>query len=134
MIRRPPRATRTDTLFPYTTLFRSAELRLTAQRLLGNEAVGTDRTRVDLVVNKVVELQHIDVAHSHLAVETITRAAVEQVYLARTIKSGEFQHVRYVRLTRTVEHRRCHRHAIGQQRCHFEIGRPSCRERGCQYW
>src|SRR3546814_16149258 len=25
MIRRPPRATRTDTLFPYTTLFRSNE-------------------------------------------------------------------------------------------------------------
>src|SRR3546814_10764556 len=28
MIRRPPRSTLTDTLFPYTTLFRSAELRL----------------------------------------------------------------------------------------------------------
>src|SRR3546814_19947741 len=28
MIRRPPRSTRTDTLFPYTTLFRSVELRL----------------------------------------------------------------------------------------------------------
>src|SRR3546814_2324836 len=27
MIRRPPRSTRTDTLFPYTTLFRSAETR-----------------------------------------------------------------------------------------------------------
>src|SRR3546814_2141219 len=26
MIRRPPRSTRTDTLFPYTTLFRSAPL------------------------------------------------------------------------------------------------------------
>src|SRR3546814_4729949 len=26
MIRRPPRSTRTDTLFPYTTLFRSQEL------------------------------------------------------------------------------------------------------------
>src|SRR3546814_4127451 len=26
MIRRPPRSTRTDTLFPYTTLFRSGEL------------------------------------------------------------------------------------------------------------
>src|SRR3546814_6465678 len=26
MIRRPPRSTRTDTLFPYTTLFRSANL------------------------------------------------------------------------------------------------------------
>src|SRR3546814_18254361 len=27
MIRRPPRSTRTDTLFPYTTLFRSGEVR-----------------------------------------------------------------------------------------------------------
>src|SRR3546814_1765586 len=27
MIRRPPRSTRTDTLFPYTTLFRSAMVR-----------------------------------------------------------------------------------------------------------
>src|SRR3546814_9575610 len=28
MLRRPPRSTRTDTLFPYTTLFRSVERRL----------------------------------------------------------------------------------------------------------
>src|SRR3546814_1049123 len=28
MIRRPPRSTRTDTLFPYTTLFRSQEQRI----------------------------------------------------------------------------------------------------------
>src|SRR3546814_5681126 len=28
MIRRPPRSTRTDTLFPYTTLFRSPRLRI----------------------------------------------------------------------------------------------------------
>src|SRR3546814_18441440 len=28
MIRRPPRSTRTDTLFPYTTLFRSADIAL----------------------------------------------------------------------------------------------------------
>src|SRR3546814_17134511 len=27
MIRRPPRSTRTDTLFPYTTLFRSNQIR-----------------------------------------------------------------------------------------------------------
>src|SRR3546814_6292961 len=31
MIRRPPRSTRTDTLFPYTTLFRSHWLPLMAQ-------------------------------------------------------------------------------------------------------
>src|SRR3546814_5380357 len=30
MIRRPPRSTRTDTLFPYTTLFRSADKRTRA--------------------------------------------------------------------------------------------------------
>src|SRR3546814_8101737 len=28
MVRRPPRSTRTDTLFPYTTLFRSGGIRL----------------------------------------------------------------------------------------------------------
>src|SRR3546814_2557524 len=32
MIRRPPRSTRTDTLFPYTTLFRSGDFTLDAQR------------------------------------------------------------------------------------------------------
>src|SRR3546814_5071110 len=34
MIRRPPRSTRTDTLFPYTTLFRSEDRR---QRLAARE-------------------------------------------------------------------------------------------------
>src|SRR3546814_5278044 len=32
MIRRPPRSTRTDTLFPYSTLFRSAEIFAIAAR------------------------------------------------------------------------------------------------------
>src|SRR3546814_11434159 len=44
MIRRPPRSTRTDTLFPYTTLFRSRELerRLIAdvRALRGRDPVG----------------------------------------------------------------------------------------------
>src|SRR3546814_12688944 len=31
-IRRPPRSTRTDTLFPYTTLFRSARARMSDTR------------------------------------------------------------------------------------------------------
>src|SRR3546814_6277148 len=59
MIRRPPRSTRTDTLFPYTTLFRSAgggvglvgelglghpadELRVDAPGLLAAVAAGLD--------------------------------------------------------------------------------------------
>src|SRR3546814_3606233 len=32
MIRRPPRSTRTDTLFPYTTLFRSLQAKWNAKR------------------------------------------------------------------------------------------------------
>src|SRR3546814_8185040 len=39
MIRRPPRSTRTDTLFPYTTLFRSRALRIE----LGGQAVHAER-------------------------------------------------------------------------------------------
>src|SRR3546814_3346056 len=40
MIRRPPRSTRTDTLFPYTTLFRSAVAlavqHVSVQKILGD--------------------------------------------------------------------------------------------------
>src|SRR3546814_5548048 len=36
MIRRPPRSTRTDTLFPYTTLFRSS--RVPSARCLGRRS------------------------------------------------------------------------------------------------
>src|SRR3546814_18668917 len=39
MIRRPPRSTRTDTLFPYTTLFRSQA----GEAAFGEEAVGVDK-------------------------------------------------------------------------------------------
>src|SRR3546814_19821068 len=40
MIRRPPRSTRTDTLFPYTTLFRS----------IGHGGAGGDRVAADLML------------------------------------------------------------------------------------
>src|SRR3546814_7548892 len=41
MIRRPPRSTRTDTLFPYTTLFRSRKL--FQRRLARADAVQVER-------------------------------------------------------------------------------------------
>src|SRR3546814_8798158 len=48
MIRRPPRSTRTDTLFPYTTLFRS--------RILGryNSQVSYGQSRVQVVWNRII--------------------------------------------------------------------------------
>src|SRR3546814_639565 len=42
MIRRPPRSTRTDTLFPYTTLFRSAITRRVAEHRRGEKEVVRD--------------------------------------------------------------------------------------------
>src|SRR3546814_14903497 len=50
MIRRPPRSTRTDTLFPYTTLFRSAvvlEHRLALRERFAQQRVGEALALVD---------------------------------------------------------------------------------------
>src|SRR3546814_20442539 len=54
MIRRPPRSTRTDTLFPYTTLFRSQADRVAGDRiaeagmkLLGHRSAADDVARLD---------------------------------------------------------------------------------------
>src|SRR3546814_6220741 len=51
MIRRPPRSTRTDTLFPYTTLFRSHDARCGAGKIAARDrgargaAAGRQRAR-----------------------------------------------------------------------------------------
>src|SRR3546814_12639071 len=46
MIRRPPRSTRTDTLFPYTTLFRSKG------RVSGAETITVTRNEILYSLNK----------------------------------------------------------------------------------
>src|SRR3546814_9835990 len=45
MIRRPPRSTRTDTLFPYTTLFRSPRRSTTSEAAMVAEAKARGRPR-----------------------------------------------------------------------------------------
>src|SRR3546814_10162349 len=87
MIRRPPRSTRTDTLFPYTTLFRSAELLITEARLEGRQerivdleiaidppGVGiarvvilTARQRADIVIVDIGQIDTVDQRRGHLA-------------------------------------------------------------------
>src|SRR3546814_13893667 len=75
MIRRPPRSTRTDTLFPYTTLFRSIDAAITARLASGWTLGRLDRTmkailragayaliaRGDVPVGAVVS-EYVDVA------------------------------------------------------------------------
>src|SRR3546814_12109129 len=46
MIRRPPRSTRTDTLFPYTTLFRSRDFGDRSETRLDRIFLPVDRNRL----------------------------------------------------------------------------------------
>src|SRR3546814_13466117 len=62
MIRRPPRSTRTDTLFPYTTLFRSSHGRVDfgRRRLLALGPGFEKRRRThDLTALTVAALRHV---------------------------------------------------------------------------
>src|SRR3546814_13930983 len=63
MIRRPPRSTRTDTLFPYTTLFRSEQARAQEGDIHADQACETDLKEEGKIVRHIVTLQ-VDVAES----------------------------------------------------------------------
>ena len=56
----------------------TTELSLTTQRLLSNQAVRTGRTRMHLVINQVVQFQHVHVANGNLALELLAGTTVEQ--------------------------------------------------------
>src|SRR3546814_5421192 len=53
MIRRPPRSTRTDTLFPYTTLFRSSQANIDSKTATRDAAVA----RVNVAKASLAETQ-----------------------------------------------------------------------------
>src|SRR3546814_12070988 len=103
MIRRPPRSTRTDTLFPYTTLFRSQ-----AQRPLGGILMLEQGAAAAIQCPDRRQLRHFDVEHD---------AEVRQ-YLAR----NDFER---------IERRAGEPQQSDLQRA--KIGRATCRERVCQY-
>src|SRR3546814_5819801 len=58
MIRRPPRSTRTDTLFPYTTLFRSEQA--DRHRLALGARFADDRQRLVQAVGRAVEVAGLE--------------------------------------------------------------------------
>ena len=60
----------------------TAELSLTAQRLLCNQGVRTGGTGVDLIVNQVVQLEVVHVTNGYTAVELLAGAAVGKLRLA----------------------------------------------------
>src|SRR3546814_17932883 len=120
MIRRPPISTRTDTLFPYTTLFRSAAghdgVHRAALRLAAYLPLHRSAARVEPLVGAVLVL----LAGEHLA------AGVGGFLRRDAIFDGGAAH--------HLLHLLFHLVAAARHVGHVaEIGRASCRERVCQY-
>src|SRR3546814_19545972 len=72
MIRRPPRYTRTDTLFPYTTLFRSTQWRLMMRkpRDIDSELKALEAKAKTLKERRVSKLGELDIATCADALDT----------------------------------------------------------------
>src|SRR3546814_4560536 len=63
MIRRPPRSTRTDTLFPYTTLFRSLMLLLSSGAVAAAPLDQAGRTEILTNAARLIETRYVDPAN-----------------------------------------------------------------------
>src|SRR3546814_14610897 len=109
MIRRPPKSTRTDTLFPYTTLFRSP------RQILWHRAqpIGGDVKQMGLIGGGGLARIETDLRRNLCF-------AQRGVEIDRSRKGRS--HLLKDRSTRPIGTER------GRQ-----IGRASCRERVCQY-
>src|SRR5438445_2545919 len=83
----------------------TTELRLAAQWLLGDERVRTCRARVDLVLDKVVQLQHVDVADRDGLLELLAGAAVAEIDLPVLGKIGFLEQLLDRAFARAVEDR-----------------------------
>src|SRR6056297_2678655 len=90
MIRRPPRSTRTDTLFPYTTLFRSpsAYCNRHPRTQLGDGVLGGERSEEH--TSELQSLRRISYAVFCLKKKKNERCAIEQLVDSRlsTIKEN----------------------------------------------
>src|SRR3546814_235376 len=76
MIRRPPRPTRTDTLFPYTTLFRSRVERLVVLRprgFLAVDAIGFFAVEVEWLLEQAARIGHALADALNVDVEDVER-------------------------------------------------------------
>src|SRR3546814_13837401 len=91
MIRRSPRSTRTDTLFPYTTLFRSALVARRIDRAVQFGAVGafdtadvmTGRERVGAQVAR--QLEQIGELRPHVALHARDRRAAGEIFVGEIV-------------------------------------------------
>src|SRR3546814_16464519 len=117
MIRRPPRSTRTDTLFPYTTRFRSSMALVTGdERIVAahERAVGT---AIGWIEEHAELRRRMDGNIRHETTGQLLYARFTE-HASRELDPHLHTHVVILNMTR---------HAGD------EIGKASCRERVCQY-
>src|SRR3546814_20260563 len=91
MIRLPPRSTRTDTLFPYTTLFRSHRLESSFNRVALHglpKTVATTMTANIVWVAAIAPLGPIR-SHGMIAVATGNKAAQREIDMDVRARRGE---------------------------------------------
>src|SRR3546814_3821522 len=81
MIRRPPRSTRTDTLFPYTTLFRSGAATTFVLHQLDHVSPGASLLPSETRVGRTLD-------DSGTAFELIFNSTINQLYFVRDRDSG----------------------------------------------
>src|SRR3546814_12962884 len=126
MIRRPPRSTRTDTLFPYTTLFRS-EVHAVVGALAAYQAQA-----LPLALGLVVGQRDLQRGVDRLGAGIGEEDVVEVGRRHRGDAAGDLEGGRVAELERRRVVQRGQRlvHRLGDLR---EMGRASGRERGCQY-
>src|SRR3546814_3310135 len=78
MIRRPPRSTRTDTLLPYTTLFRSVQITVGDLQIdLLSRRAWRDTKRLDLTAKEFALLATLARRHGEIISKTVI---AEQVW------------------------------------------------------
>src|SRR3546814_18881040 len=117
MIRRPPRSTRTDTLFPYTTLFRSVDW-IALSFVQRPEDVAEARK---LIGGRASLLAKIEKPSALDRLEEIFELA-DAVMVARGDLGVELPPEQVPPLQKRIV-----------QTARRKIGRASCRERVCQY-
>ena len=75
---------------------------------------------MDLVIDKVVQLQHIDITDSHRAVEDLAGTAICQPFLAGIAEACLAEKRNHIRLARAIKHRCPHRHTASKQLTLFQ--------------
>src|SRR3546814_12117572 len=119
MIRRPPRSTRTDTLFPYTTLFRSADRQYSCAYFRSGEE-SLDQAQSDKKRHLAAKLLFDRPGLKLLDIGSGWGGL--GLYLAQ---AGNCE---VTGVTLSTE-----QHKVSQERAKkAKIGRAACRERGCQ--